>query len=171
MFRIIASLAALVSRIHRRYLAGACSPASNPTSSPASSRDPSLRALDIVKMKAFIPCDVDEPRRGYKTRIVELVYDPVCVPETNARFKSAGFDFPDDMQVIAVCENGEILLWGGLNSVFHLARGETIGGGFDSKHLAFNDILDLTNRFKIKNKKVEIDQLIGKLKEKYGDAK
>jgi hypothetical protein len=30
------------------------------------------------------------------------------------------------------------------------------------------DILDLTNRFKIKNKKVEIDEVIGKLKEKHG---
>ena len=134
------------------------------------SRSLASRALDIVKMKAFVPCDVDEPRRGYKTKIVELIYDPVCVPETNAKFKSDGYDFPDDMQVIAVCDNGEILLWGGLNSVFHLARGETIGGAFDSKHLAFNDILDLTNRFKIKNKKVEIDELIRRLKEKYGNA-
>jgi len=125
------------------------------------------RALDIVKMKALVPCDVDEPRRGYKTRIVEAVYDPLCVPETNARFKSEGYDFPDDMQVIAVCENAEILLWGGLNSVYHLPKGDKfaeIGG----KYMAFNDILDLTNRFKIKNKKVEIDELIGRLKEKYG---
>src|SRR5947209_14596357 len=82
------------------------------------------RALDVVKMKAFVTCDVDEPRRGYKTRIIEAVYDPLCVPETNARFKSAGYEVPDDMQVIAVCENGEILMWGGLNSVYHIASGE-----------------------------------------------
>jgi hypothetical protein len=132
------------------------------------SRSLASRALDVVKMKAFVPCEVDEPRRGYKTKIVELVYDPVCVPEINAKFKAAGYEFPDDMQVIALCENGEILLWGGLNSVYHLGKGEQIGGAFDSKHLAFNDILDLTQRFKIKNKKVEIDELIGKLREKYG---
>jgi hypothetical protein len=128
------------------------------------------RALDVVKMKAFVPCDVDEPRRGYKTRIVEAVYDPLAVPETNARFEAAGYDVPDDMQVIAVCENGEILLWGGLNSVYHLGKDEkfTALGG---KHMAFNDILDLTNRFRIKNKKVEIDELVARLNEKYGPRK
>lgn len=128
------------------------------------------RALDIVKMKAFVPCDVDEPRLEYKTRIVETAYDPLCVPETNARFKSAGYDVPDDMQVIAVCENGEILMWGGLNSVYHIGKGQKFAA-LDGEHMAFNDILDLTNRFKIKNKKVEIDELIAKLNDKYGAKK
>lgn len=37
----------------------------------------------------------------------------------------------------AVTEDGEILLWGGLNSVFHLRKGEKIDGTFDEQHLAF----------------------------------
>jgi hypothetical protein len=133
-------------------------------------RSLATRALDIVKMKAFVPCEVDERRRGYTTRIIEAVYDPLRVPETNSRFKSAGYDVPDDMQVIAVCENGEILLWGGLNSVYHIGKGEKFTA-LRGKQMAFNDILDLTNRFKIKNKKVEIDELIAKLSEKYGAKK
>lgn len=133
------------------------------------SRTFASRALDVVKMKAFVPCEVENQFKSYKARIVEHVYDPVRVPEVNGRFKAAGFEFADDMQVIAVTEDGSILLWGGLNSVFHLRKGERISGVFDRKHLAFNDILDLTNRFKIKNKKVEIDELIAQLKKTYGN--
>jgi hypothetical protein len=48
-------------------------------------------------------------------------------------------------------------------------KGEPIEGAFDN--LAFEDILDLTQRFKIKNKKVEIDGLIAQLKQKYGGKK
>jgi hypothetical protein len=125
------------------------------------------RALEVVKMKTFIPCEVENQHKTYKTRIVEHVYDPVRVVEVNARFKAAGYDVDDQMQVIAVNEDGSILVWGGLNSVFHLRKDEKIDGVLDLKHLAFNDILDLTNRFKIKNKKVEIDELIAKLKETY----
>ena len=70
--------------------------------------------------------------------------------------------------MIAVNEDGSILLWGGLNSIFHLRRGEQIRGAFDEEHLAFNDILDLTGRFKIKNKKVEFDELLAQLQATYG---
>ena len=129
------------------------------------------RALDVVKMKAFIPCDVENQFKTYKTRIVEHVYDPIRIPEVHAKFRAAGYEFAEDMQIIAVTADGEILLWGGLNSVFHLRKGEKIGGAFDEKHLAFNDILDLTERFKIKNKKVEIDEFIAQLKKTYGEKK
>src|SRR3954453_8181573 len=129
------------------------------------------RALDVAKMKAFVPCEVDDRLNKYKATIVEAVYDPLRVPEVNATFRAAGYDFADDMQVIAVTEDGSILLWGGLNSVFHLRKGEAIAGAFDEARLAFNDILDLTNRFKIKNKKAEIDELIAGLKKKYGGGK
>jgi hypothetical protein len=128
------------------------------------------RALDVAKMKAFVPCDVEDRLNNYKARILEAVYDPLNIPETNAKFRAAGYEFDDSMQVIAVTDDGEILLWGGLNSVYHLGKGEKITGAFDEKHLAFNDILNLTNRFKIKNKKVEIDELIASLKTKYGGA-
>jgi hypothetical protein len=126
------------------------------------------RALEVVKMKAFIPCDVENQHKTYRTRMVEHVYDPLRVPEVNGRFKAAGYDVDDQVQVIAVNKDGSILVWGGFNSVFHLAKDEKIGGALDLKHLAFNDILDLTNRFKIKNKKMEIDELIAKLKQTYG---
>jgi hypothetical protein len=128
------------------------------------------RALDVVKMRAFTPCEVDDRRNNYKAKIVEVVFDPLHFPEVNARFEAEGFEVADGMQVIAVNEDGSILLWGGVNSVFHLRKGEKIAGPFDEKHLAFNDILDLTQRFKIKNKKVEIDELMMRMKERYGGS-
>jgi hypothetical protein len=128
------------------------------------------RALDVLKMKAFIPCEVDDKMTNYRGTIAEIVFDPVHIPEVNDRFTQAGYIFDEDMQVIAVNDDESILLWGGVNSIFHLRKGETISGPFDEKHLAFQDILDLTNRFKIKNKRVEIDDLIAKMKEKYSGA-
>jgi hypothetical protein len=127
------------------------------------------RALDVVKMKSLVPCEVENPHKTYKCRIVEVVYDPLRVEEVNERFKTAGYDVTDGTQVIAVNEDGSILIWGGLNSVYHLQKGEQIGGAFDLKHLAFGDILDLTGPFKIKNKKGEIDELIAQLSAKYGE--
>jgi hypothetical protein len=123
------------------------------------------RALDVVKMKAFVPCDVEDRLNAYEARIVEAVFDPLRIEEVNARFAAEGYVIPEAMQVIAVNADGSILLWGGMNSVYHLRKGEEIKGAFD--HLAFNDILDLTGRFRIKNKKVEIDALVQGLKEKY----
>lgn len=48
---------------------------------------------------------------------------------------------------------------------------EQIDGAFDETHLVFNDILDLIEQFKIKNKKVEIDELIEQFNETYGGGK
>ena len=121
------------------------------------------RALDVVKMKGFVPCVVEDRLNKYEARIVEVVFDPLRVEEVNDRFRAEGFTFDDSMQVIAVNDDGSILLWGGANSVFHLRKGETIAGAFDETHLAFNDIVDLTARFKIKNKKPEIDELMAAL--------
>ena len=126
------------------------------------------RALDVVKMKTIVPCDVEDEITGYRGRITEIVFDPVRIPEVNDRFKADGFNVDDGMQVIAVNEDDSILLWGGINSIFHLRRGERIKGAFDEQHLAFNDILDLTARFKIKNKRVEIEELIARMREAYG---
>jgi hypothetical protein len=135
------------------------------------SRTYASRALDVIKMKAFVPCEVDDRLTNYKARIVEAVFDPLRIPEVNARFRAAGYDFTDEMQAIAVTGDGSILLWGGFNSVFRLGKGEKMEGEFDEKHLAFNDILHLTNRFKIKNKQVEIDELVAQMKETYGGKK
>src|SRR5687768_7840 len=116
--------------------------------------------VDLVKMKALVPCEVTDELTGYKGRIIEVVFDPLRIPEVNAKFKADGYEFDESMQVIAVTDGGAILLWGGLNSVFHLKRDERISGAFDEKHLAFQDLLDLTERFKIKRRKVEIDDMI-----------
>jgi hypothetical protein len=123
--------------------------------------------LDIVKMKAFVPCQVEDEFTAYQTTMVEIVFDPLRIEEVNARFKAAGYEVDEGMQVIAVNEDGSILLWGGLNSVFHLRPGEHIEDAFDEQHLAFEDLLDLTKRFNIKNKKGEIDELIAQLKTTY----
>jgi hypothetical protein len=122
-------------------------------------------ALDVAKLKAVAPCDVDDPINGYKGRITEAVFDPLRIEEVNARFVAEGYKVPDGTQVIAVTATGEILIWGGFNSVFRLAKGEELVGAFDK--LAFADILDLTQRFKFKNKKPEIDELIAGLTRKY----
>jgi hypothetical protein len=127
------------------------------------------RALDVVKMKGLVPCDVENRLNGYTCRIVEVVFDPLKIEEVNGRFKAAGYPVEDEMQVIAVNADGSILMWGGFNSVYYVRKGEPIKGAFDN--LAFDDILDLTQRFKIKNKKVEIDALITQLKRKSGGEK
>jgi hypothetical protein len=127
------------------------------------------RSLDVVKMRDLMPCDVDNPQYGYAARIVDIVLDPLRIEEVNRHFIEEGFSVDEGMQVIAKNEDGSILLWGGFNSIFHLRKGERISGAFDENHLAFDDILDLTARFKIKNKKPEIDALLAQLTAKYAD--
>jgi hypothetical protein len=100
---------------------------------------------------------------------VEVVFEPTHIQEVNAKFKAAGYHIDDGTQVIAVNEDGSLLIWGGLNSVYHLEKGERIQSAF--ANLAFNDILHLTRRFKIKNKKPEIDAMMAQMKEAYGDKK
>jgi hypothetical protein len=121
-------------------------------------------------MRDFTPCEVEDQFNTYRTTIVEVVFDPLHISEVNNRFEKAGYDIEESMSVITVNQDDSILLWGGLNSVYHLRKGETITGAFDEQHLAFNDLLDLTQRFKIKNKKVEIDDLIRQLKDLYGQS-
>src|SRR5690348_5765676 len=82
--------------------------------------------VELVKMKAHVPCKVERPQTGFRATITEIVFDPLRLQEVNAQFRADGFDFEDDLQVIAVTEGGSILLWGGLNSVYHLGRGERI---------------------------------------------
>lgn len=138
-------------------------------------RDYASRCLDLMKMRALVPCDVADARTGYKARVVEAVFDPLRVAEVNGRFKADGFGWDDDddegggMRVIAVNDDGSILLWGGWNSVYHLRNGERIVGLFDN--LAFEDVSDFVRPFKIKNTKAEIDALIEQLKRKYTKAK
>ena len=68
--------------------------------------------LDLIKMRSLVPVEVEDEPTGYKTKIVEMVFDPMQIPETNARFQSAGFLIPDEMNVIAVNGDGTILVWG-----------------------------------------------------------
>jgi hypothetical protein len=124
--------------------------------------------VDFAKIKSLVPREVECKLTGYKTKVVEIVFDPFRIEHVNARFKADGYIFDDSMKVVAVTEDGSILLWGGLNSVYHIKRGETITGAFDEKHLGFQDLLDFTQPFKTKRKKVEIDEMLAKLKDAYG---
>src|SRR6267142_3483695 len=99
--------------------------------------------LHIVKMKAFVPCEVEDELNNYKGRIVEIVFDPLKVEEVNARFEAAGYHIPEDMRVIATTAEKTILIWGGLNSVYCLHKGEQLDKSLEV-NLAFNDIVDLT---------------------------
>ena len=123
--------------------------------------------LSILKLKALVPCEVEDKLTSYNGRITEIVFDPIQVEEVNARFQAEGYEVQEGMKVIAVTEGGSILLWGGANSVFHLQRGEHIDGFIDYHHLAFQDVSELFGRFKFKNRKTELDGLIEQLEQKY----
>ncbi len=123
------------------------------------------RCLDLIKMKPLMPCTVDDRVNKFKCTIKEVVFDPSRVEDVNKQFVASGYNLREDFdfKVIAVNDDDSILCWGGLNSVYHLKKGETIGGGFDN--LAFNDIVHLTEKFNIKNTKTEIKAMIAKLRE------
>lgn len=120
------------------------------------------RALEVLKLRGFVPCDVRCHRTGFKARIIELVFDPLRIAEVNARFSAEGYLVGERMTVIAVTDNGSILLWGGANSVYHLGRGEALPDILSN--IAFEDILHLTGPFRIKNTKAEIDRFISDLR-------
>ena len=122
--------------------------------------------LDVMKMRAFVPCQVADELNNYKATITEVVFDPLKVKKTNACYAKSGYIIPRDFAVIALTDDKRILLWGGMNSVYYLQRGEELDKSLEM-NLAFNDIVDLTQRFKIKNKKPEIDDLVAQLKELY----
>ena len=133
------------------------------------------RCLDLMKMKSLVPRDVECPPNKFKRRITEVVFDPLRVAEVNAQFKRDGYRFDDDgdpddpddhgTAVIAVNNDGSILVWGGLNSVYCLARGERSTGFMDK--IAFDDIAHLVRPFGIKNTKAEVAALIDQLKRHY----
>ena len=120
-------------------------------------------------MKRLVPVDVEDRGNGYKGRIVEVVFDPLRIAEVNARFKAEGFvlggDEDDATRVIAVCEDGAILVWGGVNSVFHLRKGERIAGPFDK--VAFDDVVRLARPFNFKHTRGEVAGMVEALKRKY----
>jgi hypothetical protein len=121
--------------------------------------------LHLVKLKSLVPVDVEDGLTGYKTKIIEVVFDPMHIAETNAKFRAAGFLIPDEMNVIAVIEGGAILLWQTtINCILWLRKGEPISKGWNA-NLAFQDLGDLTHPFKFKNKKPEIDEMVAHLKE------
>jgi len=123
--------------------------------------------LDIVKLKGLVPCEVEDEVTGYTGKISELVFDPLKIREVNAKFEAAGYIIPEDFAVIAVTADKKILVWGGVNSVYYLKKGEELDESLE-ENMAFNDIVDLTGRLKIKNKTTELDDLITQLKKVYG---
>jgi hypothetical protein len=122
--------------------------------------------LDLVKLKAFVPCTVEDKANNYQTTITRIVFEPLKIKEVNAEFAAAGYFIPEEFSVIAVTGDDTILLWGGLNSVYDLHPGEKLDDSGEV-NLAFNDIVDLTGPFKIENTKAEIDDLVEQLKETY----
>jgi hypothetical protein len=114
-------------------------------------------------MRSLVPLKVVDEITGYRTTIVEMVFDPPRLAEVNGRFEAAGYKIPKRMNVIAVNKDKTILVWGGPNCVFWLKKGEPISEGWDD-NVAFQDLRDLTGQFEIKNKKAEIDEMIAKLK-------
>ena len=137
-------------------------------------QDYASRCLDLLKMKSLVPRDVECPPNQFKRRIVEVVFDPLRIREVNARFKADGYVFedgtPEDTDgggtaVIAVNDDGSILVWGGMNSIYCLPKGERSTGFLDK--IAFDDIAHLVRLFPIKNKKAEIDAMIEQLKRHY----
>lgn len=129
-------------------------------------RSMASRFLDIVKMKSFVPCEVEAPLTGYKAKIVQVVFDPLKMEEVNESFRQSGYYVGDGMNVIAVMDDRSILLLGN-SAVSFVGKNEKIQGVLDDSHVAFYDIMDLTRQFKIKNKKTEIDELVVKLKAKH----
>jgi hypothetical protein len=122
--------------------------------------------LDIVKMKGLVPCEVEDEVTEYTGTITEIVFEPLKIREVNGKFEAAGYIIPEDFAVIAVTADKKILVWGGVNSVYYLKKGEELDESLE-ENMAFNDIVDLTERFKIKNKKAEVDDLITHLKKVY----
>jgi hypothetical protein len=122
--------------------------------------------LDLVKMRSLVPIAVRNEPTGYEATIVEMVFDPGRLAEVNGRFEAAGFLIPEEMNVIAVNQDGTILAWGGPNCVFWLRKGEPISKGWDD-NVAFEDLRHLTGQFNIKNKKAEIDEMITELKKAF----
>jgi hypothetical protein len=57
-------------------------------------------ALDIIKMRDFTPCEVEDQFNTYRTTIVEVVFDPLHISEVNNRFEKAGYDIEESMSVI-----------------------------------------------------------------------
>ena len=82
--------------------------------------------LDIVKLKASVPCEVEDEVTGYSGKITEMVFDPLKIPETNAKFEAAGYIVPEDFAVIGLTADKKILVWGGVNSVYYLKEGEEL---------------------------------------------
>jgi hypothetical protein len=135
-------------------------------------RSAAIECLNIVQIKAFVPREVEDKLTHYKTKIVEIVFDPLRIEEVNAKFKAAGFELNEKMglRVVALNYDGSILVWGGWNSLFHLRPGEHITGVMDAEHLAFQDLSEFFDLFEIrKNKKAEIDSLIDQFKKLYGE--
>jgi hypothetical protein len=131
-------------------------------------RSIALDCLDLVKMRSLVPVEVEDELTGYRTKIVEMVFDPTRLTEINRQFKAAGYLIPDDdVNVIAVNEDSTILVWGGANCILWLRKGEPVSKGWEG-NLAFQDLRDLTEKFKIKNKKAEIDDMIKQLDQTFG---
>jgi hypothetical protein len=122
--------------------------------------------LTLLKMRELVPFEVEATHSDFKAKVVEMVFDPFKIKEVNARFASAGYPVLDGLEVIAVNEDGSILLWGGAAGIFYARKGEPFDEGWEENSV-YDDVLDLIGRFNIKHKKAEVDEMIAKLQTHY----
>jgi len=118
--------------------------------------DPTLEKHLFEKVRPLVEHALKEGNRGQWPLVTLNIND--------LRANDPEF-FDDRMQVIAINDDGSILLWGGANSVFRLRPGERISGSLDEQHLVFEDISHLTDLFEIEVKKKEVDEMTSKLKQ------
>lgn len=119
--------------------------------------------LDILKLGDFVPFEIELSETGSKATIEEIVFDPLRIYEVNDKYRQAGFEIDEQFsRVIAVMADGSILVWFGHTTIYLLEKDT------DKKIEAFNDLLDLTFDFNIKNKRPEINGLLREMRECYG---
>lgn len=123
--------------------------------------------MAIAKLKGFAPFDYEDEQKTFKKRLVEVVYDPLRVREVNEEFRAKGYDVPEEQQVIAVNEDGSILLWGLLDEICCLQKGHKWQDPAGGRRFVCGSP-HLTRPFKIRNKKVEIDKLLAQVEKTYG---
>ncbi len=122
--------------------------------------------LTLLKMKELVPFEIKATHTDFTAKVVEMVFDPFKIKEVNARFAAAGYPVLEGLEVIAVNEDGSILLWGGVAGIFYARKDEPFDEDWEDNSV-YEDVIDLIGQFKIKHKKAEVDEMMEKLQAHY----
>lgn len=79
----------------------------------------------------------------------------------NAQFAAEGYEIAGRAKVVARIEHDRILVWTGADDIFNLRKGETLDTYPLARYLAFQDVRDFLSSFKIRNKRAEVDEILG----------